>query len=140
MSSPLSTTPYSSSTICASSTRSRESMSSSSKVASAVISLASGPKLASASTTRSCTCSLVTALIETSSFLVVLEADSSTQAAIDCKHRSSHVASLLRYQEAYASCDVLGCAGPPGRHRVQQVGVDVGRHVGRDPPRGDCVD
>src|SRR5215472_12566352 len=142
MSSPLSTTPYSSSTICASSTRSRESMSSSSNVASDVISLASGPKLASASTTRSCTCSLVTALIEVSSFFVFQQREpSGGQTAIDCKHRAGHTARLLRHEEAYASRHLFCSAGPLRGYRAQQLGADqLGGHVGGDESGGHGVD
>src|SRR4051794_8406802 len=125
-------TPYSSSTICASSTRSSESMSSASKVASRVTSSGSGPKVEIASRTRVSICSVVTVLIR-----CVL---SGGQAAVDCQGCSGDVCGLGRGQEADARGDLLGRSRPAGRHVLDGVVGDVAGELGLDEPGGDGVD
>src|SRR2546423_11109849 len=117
MSSPLISTPYSSSAIWASSTRSSESTSSASNSASRLILSGSAPNSSSALKTRCSTCSLVAVVLIAPPFG---PCPLCGQAAVDCQGRSGHVRGLVRGEEAHAGRDLLGGAGAAGRGRLQQ--------------------
>src|ERR671922_267164 len=130
MSSPLSCTPYSSSTICASSTRSRESTSMASNSASGLIWSGSAPNSSSALNTRCSICSLV--MVVDIGFLLRRFLRSGGQAAVHGQTSSGHVAGLGRGQEADARRPLLGRAGPARGHGLQPLFLEALGHLGLD--------
>src|SRR5829696_8521015 len=116
MSSPLSCTPYSSSTICASSTRSSESTSSDSKVASGLIASDSAPNSSRASNTRPSISSRV-AVAAIQFLLDSLGGEASVNGEAD----PGYVRGAVRRQESHALGHLVRRAGPAGGHVFQQV-------------------
>src|SRR4051794_31425526 len=127
MSSLLSSTPYSSWTIWPSSTRSSESTSSASKVASRVTSSGSGPKEATASMTRASICWGVACCVD---MLISFEGVSpfdhrrsgdlpatlrlGGQTAVDGQNGAGDVPGVGGSEEGDRRGDLLGAAGPAG--------------------------
>ena len=128
-------TPNSSSTTWVSSTRSRESTSSDSKVASGVTSAGSGPSSAIASTTFCSTVSrLMMVVAMAGRYLLVwfvggdcFAAGSGAQTAVDGQRRAGHVGRLVRGEEAHAGGDLRRGAGAARGHAVQQPVADAPR-------------
>src|SRR2546422_2692626 len=122
MSCDVISTLYSSSTTCASSTRSSESTSSCSQVASRLTTSASAPKVTSAARTRASTCSAVTVADMYRS--PVCGVGSGGEPAVDDERGSGDVAGLFGGQEADAGRDLFGRAGAPHGdalgHRLEQ--------------------
>src|SRR5215217_2434389 len=125
MSSPLSCTPYSSSTIWASSTRSSESMSSDSKVASGLSWSGSAPNSSSAENTRPSISSRV-AVAAIRPFSLSL---SGREASVDGEAYAGHVRGALGRQEAHALGHLIRRARPLSGHVLQQVVRDALGHV-----------
>src|SRR5215207_11087965 len=136
MSSPLSCTPYSSSTIWASSTKSSESMSSDSKVASGLIWSGSAPNSSSAENTRLSISSRVA--VAAISFSISLSL-SGREAPVDGQAHAGHVRGALGRQEAHALGHLIRRAGSLRRHVLQQVVCDALGHFGLDRAGGHRV-
>src|SRR4051812_38201259 len=129
----LNFTPYSSSTICDSSARSSESMSSSSNVASRLIAVGSAPNVSSA---LEMVVSTWVASVVVDIVCVLL---SGGHAAVDIQSCSGHVGGRVGGEEAHASGDLVGFAWPSRRHRLKDLGRNVLCHVSGDESRCDSV-
>src|SRR4051794_27900309 len=129
---------YSSSITWASSTRSSESMSRSSKRESGFTFSGSSPNSTSAEVTLSLTWSLVAVVI-----WVSFRVGSGGHAAVDGQYGPVDVGGLIGGEEADARGDVLWCAGTPRRDRGEQacaaVGGDLARQLGLDQAGRDGV-
>src|SRR5262249_31736568 len=132
---------YSSSITWASSTRSSESMSRSSKRESGFTFSGSSPNSTSAPITLSVTWSLV-AVVTASPFSL------GGHAAVHGHNGPGHIGSLFRGQEADTGGDALRRPGSPGRNRIEQPAGSVGvgavagevlGQLGLDQARGDGV-
>src|SRR5581483_268766 len=118
----------SSSITWATSTRSSESMSSDSNVASRVTSSGSGPSLAIASmmvvSTVSCVAAGIGVLLSVVGWGVGgrrSEVGSGGQPSVDCQGRSGHVAGFVACQKADACRDLVGCPGAASGHVLEKA-------------------